>query len=84
MDNNTTREIKITLKILKGITLKAQVHTQVTRNKVHPTTTVHLVNDTEERKTERENNGILHSSSQIRGNVLLKTAVTPVWSERNC
>ncbi|XP_063427242.1 uncharacterized protein LOC134710774 [Mytilus trossulus] len=45
-------------------------------------TSVHLVNDTDQKE---EDTSILYSSSvEVRTNVLLKTAVAPVWSDHSC
>ena len=45
-------------------------------------TSVHLVNDTNQKE---EDTSILYSSSvEVRTNVLLKTAVAPVWSDHSC
>ncbi|XP_076072041.1 uncharacterized protein LOC143043745 [Mytilus galloprovincialis] len=45
-------------------------------------TSVHLVNDTNQKE---EDTSILYSSSvEVRINVLLKTSVAPVWSDHSC
>ena len=43
--------------------------------------TVNVVSDTEKKE---EDTRILHSSAHIHSNVLLKTAVAPVWSGDFC
>ncbi|XP_071132834.1 uncharacterized protein [Mytilus edulis] len=52
------------------------------KNETTPSTStiVNLVKDTE----IQEDSTILHSSAQFHSNVLLKTAVAPVWSDRHC
>ncbi|XP_052105802.1 uncharacterized protein LOC127738554 [Mytilus californianus] len=49
-------------------------------NKQIQSTPVNLINDTE----NEEDTKVLHSSTQMRTSVLLKTAVAPVWSGNIC